>query len=64
MFLQGLFRDLVGILSSVFIPTRLKKNLAGYPIINKLLNNRTQVINLFSKRITKKIIIKIDNRIK
>jgi hypothetical protein len=39
MFLQGLFRDLVGILSSVFIPTRLKKNLAGYSINNKLLNN-------------------------
>jgi hypothetical protein len=27
LFLQGLFRDLVGILLSVFIPARLKKTL-------------------------------------
>jgi hypothetical protein len=45
MFLQGLFRDLVGILFSVFIPTRLKKNLAGYPINIELMNNRTQALN-------------------
>ena len=46
MFQQGLFRDLVGILAPAFIPTRFEKNLAGYPINNKLLNNRTQVYNL------------------
>ncbi len=38
MFLQGLFPDLVGILSSVIIPTRLKKTLQD--ILNKLLDNR------------------------